>query len=64
MLHGEAGDEVYSLTPFRAADDWAPGLYLAVGSFYNTTGRWFQGSNFDPRIAATGRGDAKQIQFS
>jgi hypothetical protein len=34
--HGEAGDEIYSMVPFRAPT-WTPGLYLGVGSFFETT---------------------------
>ena len=35
-LHGEHGYEMYSLVPFRAAN-WTAGLYLGIGSFYETT---------------------------
>eukprot|EP00927_Polykrikos_kofoidii_P053804 TRINITY_DN48359_c0_g1_i1.p1 TRINITY_DN48359_c0_g1~~TRINITY_DN48359_c0_g1_i1.p1 ORF type:complete len:537 (-),score=48.44 TRINITY_DN48359_c0_g1_i1:127-1737(-) len=35
-LHGEHGYEIYSLVPFRAPT-WTPGLYLAVGSFFEDT---------------------------
>eukprot|EP01048_Picozoa_sp_COSAG05_P000848 COSAG05_NODE_26_length_29797_cov_35.911139_11_plen_542_part_00 len=35
-LHGEHGYEMYSLVPYRAPT-WTPGLYLAIGSFFETT---------------------------
>lgn len=37
-LHGEHGYEMYSLVPYRAPD-WSPGLYLAVGSFFENTNK-------------------------
>ena len=37
VLHGEAGYEMYSLTPWRAAA-WNAGVYMAVGSYYVTAG--------------------------
>lgn len=34
--HGEAGDEQYTLLPWRDPS-WRPGMWLAMGSFLNTT---------------------------
>lgn len=34
--HGEAGDEQYTLVPWRDPS-WRPGMWLALGSFLNTT---------------------------
>ena len=35
-LHGENGYEIYSMVPFRGPD-WTPGLYVGLGSFFETT---------------------------
>lgn len=35
-LHGEHGYEMYSLVPYRAPT-WRAGLYLGIGSFFETT---------------------------
>lgn len=35
-LHGEHGYEMYSLVPYRSPT-WRAGLYLGIGSFFETT---------------------------
>ena len=51
-LHGSAGDECYTLVPFRDTH-WRPGLYLGFASFLNTT----VGGTFHVRNELVSSGD-------